>query len=307
MLPPCLIHAPAVKPPCRNRSTPPAVASQRKQYAALQDRAPPSRSNPRSSSSAQESLFEFQAVGHELLILPNKTVAPSPSPEIPPSPPTAVESTDDIGHVGVTAQGEKAKARDLLAAIRTLKAIEEAQRPATPDEHRRWPLFPASAGSPCRYFPILSPADTKTSHGGSSAKNSGPCCPPRSMTARSAPPSPPSIPRPSSSAPCTALSAWRSRARDRPGARLRHRQFHRPGPRCHALYRRRAGPAFRAHRPRAPSRSGHPHRKLPRHPPAREPHRRRDRQRALRRHPPRIRRRSASPCTISFWRNPWTP
>jgi hypothetical protein len=37
-------------------------------------------------------------------------------------------------HVGITAQGDKAKARDLLTAIRTLKAIEEARCPATPDE-----------------------------------------------------------------------------------------------------------------------------------------------------------------------------
>jgi hypothetical protein len=110
----------------------PAVVSQRKQYAAFQNRAPPSRP----ASSAQESLFAFQAVGHEVLILPNKTVTLSPPPVIPPTSPAAVASADDLQHVGITAQGDKAKARDLLTAIRTLKAIEEARRPATPDARR---------------------------------------------------------------------------------------------------------------------------------------------------------------------------
>jgi hypothetical protein len=83
---------------------------------------------------AQESLFAFQVVGHEVLILPNKAVAPSPPPAIPASPPAAAESADDILPVSVTAQGDKA--RDLLAAIRTLKAIKEARRSATPDERQ---------------------------------------------------------------------------------------------------------------------------------------------------------------------------
>src|SRR5262249_41649785 len=110
----------------------------RKQYAAFQNRAPPSRS----ASSIQESLFAFQAVGHEVLILPNKDITPSPLPEIPPSPPTAVASTDDILHVGVTAQGDKAKARDILTAIRTLRALDQGQRPPTADERRALARFP---------------------------------------------------------------------------------------------------------------------------------------------------------------------
>ena len=48
--------------------------------------------------------------------------APAHSPPASPSPPLTV------------AAGEKAKARDILAAIRTLKQIEQEQRPATPQE-----------------------------------------------------------------------------------------------------------------------------------------------------------------------------
>jgi SAM-dependent methyltransferase len=38
--------------------------------------------------------------------------------------------------------GDKAKAHDILAAIRTLQAIEQAQRPATPEEHQILARFP---------------------------------------------------------------------------------------------------------------------------------------------------------------------
>ena len=42
----------------------------------------------------------------------------------------------DIDHLPLIASGEKAKARDILAAIRTLAQIEQAQRPATPEERQ---------------------------------------------------------------------------------------------------------------------------------------------------------------------------
>jgi SAM-dependent methyltransferase len=45
-------------------------------------------------------------------------------------------------HVGITAQGDKAKARDLLAAIRTLRALEQGQRPPTLDERQALARFP---------------------------------------------------------------------------------------------------------------------------------------------------------------------
>ena len=116
----------------------PAGVSQRKQYAAFHNRAPPSRP----ASSAQKLLFAFQAGGHEVLMLPNKTVTLSPPPVIPPTLPAAVASADDVQHVGSAAQGDKA--RDLLTAIRTLKAIAAARRPATPDTRR------TLAGCSCR-------------------------------------------------------------------------------------------------------------------------------------------------------------
>jgi len=39
------------------------------------------------------------------------------------------------------ASGEKGKARDILAAIRTLKTIEQEQRPATPEENQTLARF----------------------------------------------------------------------------------------------------------------------------------------------------------------------
>ena len=42
----------------------------------------------------------------------------------------------DIYNLPLMASGEKTKARDILAAIRTLTQIEQAQRPATPDERQ---------------------------------------------------------------------------------------------------------------------------------------------------------------------------
>ena len=71
----------------------------------------------------------------------------------------------------------------------------------------------------------------------------------------------------------------------RAGARLWHRELPGPRPGRHALHRRGAGPPLRADRPRAVPRPRHPHRTLPRHPPARGPHRRRHRQCAVRRPP----------------------
>ena len=130
--------APAVQLPYRHRSTPPAVTSQREQGAALKNRVPLFRP----PSSAQESLIAFQAVGHEILILPNQDIARASPLDIPSSPPTAAASTDTIQHVGVTAHGDKAKARDILGAVQTLKTIEETLRPATPDERQTLARFP---------------------------------------------------------------------------------------------------------------------------------------------------------------------
>ena len=57
----------------------------------------------------------------------------------PPPPPEPARDTQTASHEatppnGVMASGEKSKARDIIAAIRTLKAIEQERRPATPEE-----------------------------------------------------------------------------------------------------------------------------------------------------------------------------
>jgi hypothetical protein len=56
-------------------------------------------------------------------------------PEPPPKPTEPAAVTLETTHPKVIfASGENAKARDIIAAIRTLKKIEEEQRPATPQE-----------------------------------------------------------------------------------------------------------------------------------------------------------------------------
>ena len=51
------------------------------------------------------------------------------------------------------ASGEKAKARDILAAIRTLKAIEQEQRPATPEEKQALARFGGFGAVALSIFP----------------------------------------------------------------------------------------------------------------------------------------------------------
>jgi hypothetical protein len=51
------------------------------------------------------------------------------------------------------ASGEKAKARDLLAAIQTLQRIEQEQRPATLDERQALARFPGFGPVALSLFP----------------------------------------------------------------------------------------------------------------------------------------------------------
>ena len=100
-------------------------------------------------------------------------IPPADSDPLPPADPSmcsshplAPESLSGI------ASGEKAKARDILAAIRTLKAIEQEQRPATPEETPdARPLRRLRARRPRRSFPIRSPAATRTPPGRPSARS----------------------------------------------------------------------------------------------------------------------------------------
>jgi hypothetical protein len=61
-----------------------------------------------------------------------------------------VEPTSHFTEVAV---GEKSKARDLLAAIRTLKALECEHRTPTPDEHQALARFPGFGPLALRIFP----------------------------------------------------------------------------------------------------------------------------------------------------------
>ena len=68
----------------------------------------------------------------------------------------------DIYNLPLMASGEKTKARDILAAIRTLTQIEEAQRPATRDERQILGRFSGFGGVALSLFPNPSPAVIRT-------------------------------------------------------------------------------------------------------------------------------------------------
>jgi N12 class adenine-specific DNA methylase len=74
--------------------------------------------------------------------------APSRDGAMPQEP--APEQRPPTPH---TASGEKAKARAILAAIHTLQAIEQAQRPATPDERQILLRFPGFGPVALGIFP----------------------------------------------------------------------------------------------------------------------------------------------------------
>ena len=63
---------------------------------------------------------------------PPATYQPTRDPEQDSRPKVTAERS--LNGTAVIASGEKTKARDIIAAIRTVKAIEQEQRPATPEE-----------------------------------------------------------------------------------------------------------------------------------------------------------------------------
>ena len=73
---------------------------------------------------------------------PSRNGAMPPAPAFPQGAPTLR-----------AASGEKAKARAILAAIRTLQAIEQSQRPATPEEHAVLARFPGFGPVALGIFP----------------------------------------------------------------------------------------------------------------------------------------------------------
>src|SRR5690606_34130729 len=105
------------------------------------------------ASHPQQSLFDFD---HPAQTSPATVSAPpenklhtngSPPVPVPPSNGTDPANTLHRPRDGLAdssarmASGEKAKARDIIAAIRTLKAIEQEQRPATSEEKQTLARF----------------------------------------------------------------------------------------------------------------------------------------------------------------------
>ena len=132
------------------------------------------------------------------------TVQPEQTPSRNPS------AHQPLSAPGIFASGEKSKARDIIAAIRTLKAIEQEQRPATPDEQQTLARFAGFGASGLVDFP-------RSGHRQIQGRRlAGPrrgaedrCSRPRNTTAPNAPRSMPSTRRrPSSPASTRPSPAW---------------------------------------------------------------------------------------------------
>ena len=208
-----------------------------------------------------------------------------------------MEGTDTTAPPPIIASGEKAKARDIIAAIRTLQQIEREHRPATADERQTLARFGGFGAVALSLFP--DPVTGRYKDAGWQALGDEL----KSLL----------TPEEYDSAKRTTFSQFftspivmqamhrairpprRARQRHRARARLRHRQFHGPGPGGHAVHRRRAGFAS----PAASPALLHPDADIrienfPRHEAARGPHRRRDRQPAVRRRAARLPRPEAA-------------
>jgi len=97
------------------------------------------------------------------------------------------------------ASGEKGKARDILAAIRTLKAIEQERRPATTDEKQVLARFGGFGPVALSIFPNPTTGRYKDARW----RNSNRCLRQPNTTAPSAPPSTLFTRHRPSSPPCT--------------------------------------------------------------------------------------------------------
>src|SRR2546428_185399 len=177
--------------------------------------------------------------------------APSHGGDIPP------QGT----HAPRPASGEKAKARAILAAIRTLQAVEQAQRPATPEERQVLARFPGFGPVALMLFPDPVTGCYKDATWQTLGDQLQALLPPEDYA----------------SAKRTTFTAFYTapvvmQAMYAALARLGHWELSAPAPAGHALHRGGAGPPLRTDRPRAVPRPRHPHRTLPRHPSARGPH-----------------------------------
>ena len=193
------------------------------------------------------------------------------------------DSNSRTAHIPA-ASGEKAKARDIINAIRTLKRVEEERRQATADERQALGRFGGFGAVALSLFP--DPVKGSYKDGWQALGEELHATPhARGVRQRQAH----DLQRLLHIADCDSGHApgdrppRRVQGRNRPRARLWHRELHEPCPRGDALHRRRAGFRLRPHRTFAAPRSRHPHRKFPRNAASRGPDRRGDRQSAVRR------------------------
>ena len=151
------------------------------------------------------------------------------------------------------ASGEKAKARDILTAIRTLKSIEQDQRPATPEEKQALARFGGFGAVALRIFPDPVTGRYKDASWQALGEELHTLLTPEEYD---------SAKRTTYDAFYTSPTVMQTmhEALDRlgvpaechrAGTGLRHRQFHGPCPGRHAVHRRRAGFHLRPDRPGA--------------------------------------------------------
>jgi N12 class adenine-specific DNA methylase len=138
-------------PPANSRPGPPAATAR----AAFANQELP-RGEPSASAVAAGTGRHDAAVGR------GPASRPSDRPERPrsPGPETGpaggdhrIEATDTTGPPSLIAGGEKAKARDIIAAIRTLQQVERERRPATESERQTLARFGGFGAVALSLFP----------------------------------------------------------------------------------------------------------------------------------------------------------
>ena len=187
-------------------------------------RQPPSLFDSLPTSSASDEPSAPQAQRH----------GPSAADPLQPNPAnrSATRQTNRLPAPAI-ASGEKAKARDILAAIRTLKTIEQEQRPATPEEKQTLARFAGFGPVALSIFP--DPVTGRYKDAGWQALG-------EELKTLLTPAEYDSAKRTTFNAfytSPTVIAAMHEalarlgvpEQRHGPGTRLRHRQFHEPGPR----------------------------------------------------------------------------
>ena len=208
-----------------------------------------------------------------------------------------VKETPPPAVTPATSSGEKAKARDILAAIRTLKAVERGAAPA----HRRRDAGPPplrrvrSRGALHLPRPDHRQSQRRLAAAGGRAERPAHA---RGVRLGQADHLHGILHRPRCHGRHARGSrqAGRARQRDHSGAGLWEWKLHRPWQARPALHRRGAGQPLRSHSPPASSAGRYPHRELPRYPPPASG--RRHRQRPVRGYQTRTPRAASEPARL---------